>query len=457
MSDALLTVGALVVVLGVLIFVHEMGHFLAAKWAGIWVHRFSIGLGAPVRALSFTRGETEYAVSWLPLGGYVKMASREEEATSSALEGEAPAVPVPPDRMFEAQPIWKRIVVILAGVTLNAAFAWLVFVGLALKNGRQVDPVTTVGRVVDSLVPPGGEALRQLATGDRIVAVNGRPVASWQEVEEAIGLDAGDTVVIAVDGKAPVRLAIPHDAMEARLTATQAVEPLHPPVVGQVLPGRPGERAGIAVGDTVVAVDGTAINQWWQLVERLQGSAGRAVGLTVARGGRRLDLTVTPEAEEVRLADGTKRTVGRIGIGVQAPSRSEPYTVLGAVGAGSRATLAASTQIVRTLKGMVSGRTSARSVGGPILIGQMAAQSARLGLDAFLAFMALISVNLAVLNLLPIPILDGGQLVFLLAEAVIRRPLSVELRSRLVFVGLVLVGLLMVLAFSNDLLRLFGR
>ena len=127
----LVTLASLAVVLGVLVFVHEAGHFLAAKWAGIYVHRFSLGLGSPVRALTFRRGETEYSVSWLPLGGYVKMASREEEATSAALEGDTPAVAVPPDRMFEAKPVWKRMVVILAGVTMNALFAFLLYTGLA--------------------------------------------------------------------------------------------------------------------------------------------------------------------------------------------------------------------------------------------------------------------------------------------------------------------------------------
>jgi regulator of sigma E protease len=143
----------------VLIFIHEAGHFIAAKWAGIYVHRFSLGLGSPVPWLTFQRGETEYSISWLPLGGYVKMASREEDIGASALEGGRAEAVVPPSRMFEAQPLWKRMVVILAGVTMNALFAWLIFSGLAAKNGRQIDPVTTVGRVVE-VVPTGASAAR---------------------------------------------------------------------------------------------------------------------------------------------------------------------------------------------------------------------------------------------------------------------------------------------------------
>src|SRR3954470_16110437 len=166
----LTTIIALIVVLGVLIFVHEAGHFLAAKWAGIYVYRFSLGLGPPIPWLTFRRGETEYSISWLPLGGYVKMASREEDISSSALEGGAPTVPVPPDRVFEAKPVWKRMIVILAGVTMDLLFAWAGNVGLAAKNGRAYDPTTAVGRVVPELVPHGSEAVLRIPPGTRITA-----------------------------------------------------------------------------------------------------------------------------------------------------------------------------------------------------------------------------------------------------------------------------------------------
>src|SRR3954452_13311227 len=182
----LISVLALIVVLGVLIFVHEAGHFIAAKWAGIYVHRFSLGLGAPIPWLTFRRGETEYSISWLPLGGYVQMAGREEWLTSSAPEGAAAEAPVPPDRVFEAKPVWKRMVVILAGVTMNALFAWLLFTFLAAKNGRQIDPVTTVGRVVPEMVPAEAESFKAIRPGTRIVSVNGQRVSSWDEISQGI-------------------------------------------------------------------------------------------------------------------------------------------------------------------------------------------------------------------------------------------------------------------------------
>jgi regulator of sigma E protease len=451
-----LTLLALIVVLGVLVFVHEAGHFLAAKWAGIYVHRFSLGLGSPIPWLTTRRGETEYSISWLPLGGYVKMASREEDIGSSALEGGAIEAPVPPDRMFEAQPIWKRMVVILAGVTMNALFAWLVFAFLSYKNGHQVDPVTTVGRVMEELVPPGGENLRSIPVGARIETVDGKPVASWDEIQQGIANSPANEVRLGLSNGSTVTLPIHPDAMEARLKASQALQPYRRAVVGQVLPSRPAARAGIQAGDTIVAIDGRPVEQWYDLLSALQTTTpGTTLKLELAHGERRT-VEVKPEAETIKDADGKTRQVGRIGVAVALDYRSTRLGFWGALVEGGHATVDASTQIVRTVRGLFTGRISQREVGGPIMIGQLAGESARAGLDPFLAFMALISINLAVLNLLPVPVLDGGQFLFLLAEAVIRRPLPLKLRERLTMVGLVLIVLLMGLAFSNDIRRLIG-
>jgi regulator of sigma E protease len=452
----LTTVLSLIVVLGVLVFVHEAGHFVAAKWAGIYVHRFSLGLGAPIRWLTFRRGETEYSISWLPLGGYVKMASREEDIGSSQLEGGRPAAEVPPDRMFEAKPVWKRMVVILAGVTMNALFAWLIFTFLAAKNGRQIDPVTTVGRVVEELVPPEAEAFKRITPGQRIVSVNGKPVSSWDEISQGIANTPEPEIRLKMADGSVVTAAIHQDALEQRLKASQALQPFRAPVVGQVVPGRPAARAGIQPGDTITSVAGRPVTQWYDLLELLQKSGGQPIAVEVARGGRRMSYEITPYVDSVTGPNGKPQAIGRIGVALAGDFRSEPLSLGQAVVEGWHATVGASTQIVRTVRGLFSGRISKREVGGPILIGQLAGESARMGLDAFLAFMALISINLAVLNLLPVPVLDGGQFLFLLAEAVVRRPLPIKLRERLTMVGLVLIVLLMGLAFSNDIRRIFG-
>ena len=452
----LTTLLSLIVVLGVLVFVHEAGHFIAAKWAGIYVHRFSLGLGSPIPWLTFRRGETEYSISWLPLGGYVKMASREEEATSSALEGGAAEAPVPPDRVFEAKPVWKRMVVILAGVTMNALFAWLLFTFLAAKNGRQIDPTTTVGRVMDELVPPEAEAFKTIRPGTRVLDVNGRAVASWDEIAQGIANDPDSEIRLRLDDGRTLTAAIHQDALEQRLKASQALQPFRPAVVGQVVPGRPAARAGVQAGDTITAIGGTKVQQWYDLLELMQRSDGRPLTVEVGRAGGRQEFQITPYVDSVAGADGKLQAIGRIGVGVSSDFRSEPLGLGQAAVEGWHATIGASTQIVRTVRGLFSGRISKREVGGPILIGQLAGESARLGLDAFLGFMALISINLAVLNLLPVPVLDGGQFLFLLAEGVVRRPLPLKLRERLTMVGLVLIVLLMGLAFSNDIRRLFG-
>jgi regulator of sigma E protease len=452
----LTTILALLIVLGVLIFIHEAGHFLAAKWAGIYVHRFSLGLGSPIPWLTFRRGETEYSISWLPLGGYVKMASREEDVTSSALEGGQVGTVVPADRVFEAKPVWKRMIVILAGVTMNALFAWAAFSFLAAKNGRQIDPSTTVGRVLEEMVPEGGEALRQIPSGARIVGINGQRVSSWNEVTDRIANVPDPEIRIDLDNGETVVLPIHQDALEQRLKAAQALQPFRMAVIGQVLPGRPAERAGLQSGDTILTLNGRAVSQWYDVLEALQTNAGQRLTMTVGGASGRRSVAVKPDLETVEGLDGKPQKVGRIGIAVKLDTRSEPLGPGEALVEGWNATMSASTQIVRTVRGLFSGRISRREVGGPIMIGQLAGESARMGLDPFLAFMALISINLAILNLLPVPVLDGGQFLFLLAEAVIRRPLPLKLRERLTAVGMVLIVLLMGLAFSNDIRRLFG-
>jgi regulator of sigma E protease len=447
---------ALIVVLGVLIFVHEAGHFVAAKWAGIYVHRFSLGLGPPIRWLTFRRGETEYSISWLPLGGYVKMASREEDIGSSALEGGATTAPVPSDRVFEAKPIWKRMVVILAGVTMNAVFAWLVFVALAYKNGRQIDPVTRVGRVVNELVPAQAQDLKQIRPGTQIVSVNGDSVESWDDIVSGIANTSDEEVRLKLGDGRTVVLPIHPDALEERIKAAQALQPYRPAVVDSIVADRPAALAGMQKGDTVVAVNGRPVQQWYDMTEVVQESANRNVTLTVSRRGDRVNLSLRPYLDSIPGPDGKRRAVGRIGVTVGTQSITQRLGLGEAIVAGSEATIRSSTQVLRTVRGLFSGRISGRAVGGPILIGQMAGESARMGLDTFLGFMALISINLAILNLLPVPVLDGGQFLFLLAEALIRRPLPLKLRERLTTVGLVLIILLMGLAFSNDFRRLFG-
>jgi regulator of sigma E protease len=452
----MITIPAFLVTIGVLVFIHELGHFLAAKWAGIHVHRFSLGLGAPIPALTTKRGETEYCVSWIPLGGYVKMATREEDATSSALEGATPTEPVRPEAYYEAKPVWKRMIVILAGVTMNALFAWLAFSAIAWRNGLTIERETRLGMVVADSLPEAARPLLAVPAGTRITAVNGRPVDSWNAVQDLVSAAAGDSLTFEFEGHAPVVLPIHHDDLDARLRLTLAMGPWLTPVVEAVLEGSPAAAAGMQAGDTILAVDGTPVVQWYDLVLRIEAAPDQPLALEVGRAGGRSALTATPRGEIVTVGR-ERRTIGRLGVQVERNLDREALGLGGALAHGLELTGAASTQIVRTVRGMVTGRVSTREVGGPLLIGELAGQAARGGVETFLAFMALISVNLAVLNLLPIPVLDGGQFLFLLAEGIRRKPLSLRLRERLTSVGVALLAMLFILVFWNDISRLVGR
>ncbi|MEP6589545.1 MAG: RIP metalloprotease RseP [Gemmatimonadota bacterium] len=456
MNGLLFTVAILAVVLGVLVFVHELGHYIAAKAFGVWVHRFAIGIGKPIKGLTFQRGETEWAIAWLPLGGYVKMASKEEDPSSSVLEGGA-SVEVPPDRVFEAKPIWQRMVIILSGVTLNIVFAFVVFSGLAIKNGRQFDPTTTIGRVAADQLPPAAAALAELPAGTRITAVDGQPVHSWDDILEHITSASQNELTFTFADHAPIALAMHRDALAERGAVASALEPMRSTMIGTLSAGYPAASAGMEPGDSMISIDGAPIAQWADAVDRIEAAAGRPIEIAVMRGGEVKQLAVTPKAEHKIRGDDTSPMIGRIGATPRTTYQTESLNFVGALRAGGDATMSSAGMIFQTFRGLATRQISSKEIGGPILIGQMAAQQARAGLENLLAFMALISVNLAVVNLLPIPVLDGGAFLMLAIEGIIRRPLPNRVREIVSFVGLGLVVLLMVLAFSNDIGRLIGR
>ena len=454
-SPTLIAIVAGVIVIGILIFVHELGHFLAAKAVGIAVLRFSFGLG-PRTPLGVRIGETDYCLSWVPFGGYVKMAGLEEEGAPGAVEGgpSPEAAQVPRERTFDAKPLWARVFVILAGVTMNAVFAVAVYGALAGAYGVAEDNSVTVGRVDSTLIPMGAAQLATLRTGDRITRINGEPMSGWRAIERALLLTPDSRITMNVAGRtAPILLDVARSDEKARAALVNALEPWHEPVIGEVAPGQPAAAAGVLAGDRIDSAGGEATPSWERLVRVIERSPGRPLRLVVRRAGRDTALMVTPRATDVAEPAGGKRTVGRVGFWLHVPVRR--FDLLGAVGQGFQRAADAGGLVLFTLKGLVTGQVSAREIGGPILVGQLSGEVARLGLEPFLSFLALFSINLAILNLLPIPVLDGGHLVFLLVEGLRGRPLSLEQRQRLTQIGFfVLVGI-MVLALANDFLRLF--
>jgi len=448
----LTTIAATVLVLGVLIFVHELGHFLAAKSVGIAVLRFSFGLG-PVTPLRFKRGETEYCVSWVPFGGYVKMAGLEEQEATGAEGPSVEEANVPEERTFDAKPLWARVYVISAGVIMNALFAVVTYAVLAGLYGSITDPTTTVHEVRQADLPVGAGHLASLNPGDRIIRVNGDTVTQWDEMLDLVIRATRLPIRIEVAGRAqPVLLDVA--SQEARVVALSAVVARHEPVLGDVLPNRPAGRAGLQSGDRIVRAGGDTILAWEDLVRKVEASPGRELPLGVLRGQDTLTIAVTPAPTPLPAARGSvARTVGKIGAGPYFPR--ERFGPIGAIGEGFRRAGAAGGMVLFTLKGLLTGSVSPRELGGPILVGQLSGEMARLGMDALFGFMALFSMNLAILNLLPIPVLDGGHLLFMAIEAIRRRPLSINQRQRLTQVGFFVLLAIMILALSNDLMRVF--
>ncbi len=476
----LTTIIATAIVLGVLIFVHELGHFMTAKLVGIGVERFSIGFGP--RILGFRRGETEYVVSLLPLGGYVKMFGMEEMEPLEGGSAERSAEPgisadggAPADhgvgatngagqprgrgpRDFDSKSIPARALVLSAGVLMNIIFAVLVFMASALVWGVPIEPEARIPAAAAATLPAGTEALGQVPAGTRITAVGNTAIEDWGDLRSALITATPGPLAFHFEEGAPVTVEVPaNDTL--RFGLLQALEPGQPPVVGKLLAGEPAAQAGIRSGDLIESVAGEPVGSWPQLVAAIEARPGESVTLVIERDGKPLTLQVVPRAETVTATDGGERVVGRIGIGIDESSRSLPRErpgVAGAVTHGFERTWGAAKMITKVLGDLVTGKVSARSLGGPILVGQLSGQVARVGIEAFLGFMALFSVNLAVLNLLPIPVLDGGHLALLGVEAVRGRALSIEMRGRLMQIGLVIVLAIMVWAVGNDILRLFG-
>jgi regulator of sigma E protease len=453
----LVTITAFAVMVGVLIFVHELGHFVAAKALGIQVHRFSLGFGKPV--LSWQRGETEYCISVLPLGGYVKMAGLEEEGLMGEIEGGTPRQPVDPSRAFDRKPLWVRIVVILAGVTMNVVLAYVVYVGRAASVGLPVPSATRVDSVLVSELPAGSEAFGQLQFGDRLLRMGGDTIRHWGDVERQI-LQGPATLRIEVAGRpTPLDVRLGDGSRTDRERVLASLIPLVPPRIGIVEPGRPAYRAGLKPDDEIVRANGDTIRSWPAAVTAILGSPGRPLVLDVLRHGSLLQLTVVPEVHRDSAATPPRpKEYGQIGISQNPPVAHEREGLGEALTGGWGYVGDGLTGVVRGIQQIVVGRASLRrALAGPIEIASVSGQVARLGLDWFLDLLAVFSLNLAVLNLLPIPVLDGGQMVFLLAEAVRRRPLSLELRLRLVQAGFVFLLGLMSLVILNGVFKFFGH
>ena len=451
----MLTIAVFIVVIGVLIFVHELGHFLVAKAVGIQVLRFSLGFGRPL--VQFRRGETEYWISWIPLGGYVKMAGLEDEGMAGDLEGGKSATPVDPARAFDQKPLLARTAVILAGVTMNFLFAVAAYAGLAFTGTLDSELIATtrIDAVSVSELPPALAPLSALRRGDRVTTVNGDSVRTWTDLLDAL-IYAPSPVRLAVEGRSdPIVLEFPPPPGDtgARYALARALNVYLPPVVETVAPGSPAARAGLQAKDRLVRVGSDTIESWNDFARVARASPDQALELSVARADSVFTVTITPERRTERdPVTKETRVYGLIGVSAVRPTVTG-HGVFSALGVGWRESTQRLGQVLSALKRLLMGQASMRELGGPITIAQLSGQAARIGLNVLIAFMAFLSINLAVLNLLPIPVLDGGQLMFLVAEGIRRRPLSLQLRLRLTQFGFAVIAALMLFVVGNEVLR----
>ena len=455
MQTLLLTI----LVLGLLVFIHELGHFLIAKWAGIAVPRFSIGLGPRVAGIRY--GETDYCLSAVPFGGYVKMAGMEGEEAFEQLEGGPTEgvideeVDVLPEQRFDNKSIPVRLLVVSAGVLMNFALGWVIFVALAFSGGRPTVLGTTVEEV-DSLAARRFEQLAALSRGATIVEVEGQTVENWNEIDAAIAGGRDGVVDFALVSGETVSVPV-HDGDDRRVLSSGLIARVEP-LVAELQADGPAARAGIQVNDRIVSIDEIRTDAFVDVTRLVRERPNQNVSVVVERpagSGNVVTLDVRTGAEKnPRPSDGKFVEMGWLGV-----TAAVGHIDLGfreAIVVGSHSTWRAGSLITNGLYQLVSGGVSLRALGGPVAIGQMTGHFARRGFSSLLGWVALFSINLAILNLLPIPVLDGGHVLFLGIEGMRGRPLSSSQKLRLSQLGLVFLLVLMAWAFTADILRLVG-
>ena len=452
MLDVTYSIFGFIIALGILVAVHEFGHFWVARKLGIKVLKFSVGFGRAIWSRTASDG-TVYALGAIPLGGYVKML---DESEGEVAEEDKP-------RAFNRQPIWKRMLVVLAGPMFNFFFAIAAY-SLVFAGGMEgLTPV--VGKVVEGSVAES-DGFR---SGDLLLSVDGRKLNTWQEqrlylFSKALARKTVQYEVQTSDGRKITRelnLAnVPMSKIDARLVAGGigliGWYPTVLPVIDQVVSGKPAFNAGLKQGDLITAIDGEKISSWDDVVNLISASPGQQLKLDVSRNGYSESIFVAPET----VMDGD-REIGRIGISVQpvdVPADrivTVNYGLMESLYRGTETTWMMSVLTLRMLAKMVTLEISSKNISGPITIAQYAGKSAQVGFSSFILFLAIVSVSLGVLNLLPIPVLDGGHLLYYTIEAVTRKPVSEKVMIWGQQVGILLLFLLMSLAVYNDLGRLF--
>jgi regulator of sigma E protease len=428
------------IVLGIMIFVHEWGHFFVAKLCGVRVDVFSLGFGP--RLFGVKRGDTDYRISALPFGGYVRMAGDNplEERTGEPYE-------------FLSRPRWQRVLIALAGPAMNFILALVILWGIFWRLG--VPSPVYEHQSADVVAVPQSMPATGVQPGDRIVALNGVPTPTWEKAyNELEKLKPGSAFTISVLRAGASQTLTSTMPEQAASPDNLLGYPLLPAVIAAVDAGTPADRAGLKPRDTIVGINGKAVVTWQQLVDGVHNSGGHSIQFQVRRDGQQVNFDITP----MQGTDLEAQPVWQIGV---LPDTAQDYQRKSFLEAGkdaATATVLGIRQIGQVLIGLFSGKVSIRQLAGPVGIARISGEAAKRGISTLLEFMAVISLNLGLLNLLPIPILDGGHILLLAIEGILRRDLSIAVKERFVQVGLVfLLGVFAFVMYSDILKAVQGR
>lgn len=436
-----------ILVLGVLIFVHEFGHFLVAKWANVYVEKFSIGFG-PV-LLSKKLGETEYVLSALPLGGYVKMYG---EQAGEDTPGKETYDPDKEGRSFNDKSAWHKAAIVFAGPLFNVIFAIIIFWGLYISG------IPSYAAQVGEIEKGSFAEISGLKTGDIITECDGKKIKSWNEFATIIAENPNKTVEVKLNNNKTINLQIGQKEVDnifgdkeiiGNIGASMQLDS----IIGEVITTGSAYEAGFLKNDKILAINGEKINSWSDSAKYIRSSPSKELNILIERDNKQLEIKVTPKPSQQKV-DGKMTDVGLIGIAPIDGNIIVHYGPVAALKLGLEKSFELTKMIYIGFAKLVQREIPADSLGGPILIVQSAAQSAESGFATLLIFMAAISINLAVFNLLPIPVLDGGQLAIITAEGIMGRPLGEKAMGAFQMFGLVVVVSLMIFAFYNDIMRL---
>jgi regulator of sigma E protease len=430
--------------LAALIFVHELGHFLAARKVGVVVEKFALGFGPKI--VGFKKGGTEYLIAAIPLGGYVKMKGEEVEESDADEIGS-----------FSAAPVSHRLAIAFAGPLFNILFAICIYYFVYLMG------VPTLSPVVGSVNEESPALVAGLQTGDRILAIGEEKISYWEQLQKRVHDSPGRSLNFKIERNgniinvpiAPVTEQITDLFGDKESVGLIGITPLVRSIT-LVKEGTPAARAGIQEGDTLLQVDGTKIFGWGDLKTAAIDKPGQELIFHVLRNGTEILLKITPEAKTTKDLQGNEIEIGMLGIGMSGEMTQEKYGLLGAFNRACEETWKLIFLITVSIKKMVLGSIPTDSIGGPILIFQIYGEQAKQGFNELIRLTALLSINLGLLNLLPIPVLDGGHIFFFLIEILKGKPVSEKNRERAQQVGFFMLISLMVFAFYNDIMRVIS-